>query len=85
MTLVQTDGGDDGPPRVAVLLFGGAELIDLAGPWEVFGTAGLLVHSVAEKQETLTAVFGLKVIPDYTFFLCTSSPINTYRLEEPPR
>lgn len=67
MRLVPAAGADDGPARVAVLLFGGAELIDFAGPWEVFGTAGLLVHSVAEKPEMLTAVFGQKVTPDYTF------------------
>jgi putative intracellular protease/amidase len=67
MTLVPAGGADDGPSRVAVLLFGGAELIDFAGPWEVFGTAGLLVHSVAEKPEMLTTVFGQKVTPDYTF------------------
>jgi len=67
MTLVPADGGEGGPPRVGILLFNGAELIDFAGPWEVFGTAGLLIHTVAEKQEMITAVFGEKIIPDYTF------------------
>jgi transcriptional regulator GlxA family with amidase domain len=67
MTLIPSSGAEDGPPRVSVLLFGGAQLIDFAGPWEVFGTAGLLVHSVAEKPEVVTVVFGPKITPDYTF------------------
>jgi putative intracellular protease/amidase len=67
MTLVAQDGGADAPPSVAILLFNGAQLIDFAGPWEVFGTAGFLVHTVAEKPEPLTAVFGAKIIPDFTF------------------
>jgi putative intracellular protease/amidase len=67
MTLVPAGGGEGSPPSVAILLFNGAQLIDFAGPWEVFGTAGLLVHTVAEKPEALTAVFGAKIVPDYTF------------------
>lgn len=66
MTLVPANG-EGGPTRVAVLLFGGAELIDFAGPWEVFGTAGFLVHTVAENLEPHTAVFGLKTVADCTF------------------
>ena len=67
MTLIPLGGGKDGPATVAILLFNAAELIDFAGPWEVFGTAGFLVHTVAEKPESLTMVFGQKVLPDYTF------------------
>jgi DNA-directed RNA polymerase subunit RPC12/RpoP len=67
MTLVPQGGGADAPPVAAILIFNGAELIDFAGPWEVFGTAGFLVHTVAETMEPLTMVFGQKVIPDYTF------------------
>src|SRR5262245_60189435 len=66
MTLIPADG-EGGPPKVAMLLYNGVEIIDIAGPWEVFGAAGLLVHTVAEKLEPLTLVFGQKVIPDYTF------------------
>ena len=52
---------------VAVLLFDGAEIIDYAGPWEAFGDAGFKVFTVAEKAEPVKAVFGQKIIPDYTF------------------
>jgi putative intracellular protease/amidase len=67
MTLVPSASADDSPPNVAILLFNGAQLIDFAGPWEVFGTAGWLVHTVADKKDMLTAVFGEKIVPDYTF------------------
>jgi len=67
MKLIPLGGGEDSPPAVAVLLFNGAEIIDFAGPWEVFGTAGFLVHTVAESLEPHTMVFGQKLVPDYTF------------------
>ncbi|HKA21556.1 MAG TPA: DJ-1/PfpI family protein [Blastocatellia bacterium] len=67
MKLVPVGPADDSPPAVAVLLYNGVEIIDIAGPWEVFGAAGFLVHTVAEKLEPLTLVFGQKVLPDYTF------------------
>src|SRR5438105_4615193 len=66
MTLIPADG-EGGPPKIAILLYNGVEIIDIAGPWEAFGTAGFLVHTVAEKTEPLTLVFGQKLIPDYTF------------------
>jgi putative intracellular protease/amidase len=67
MELIPLGGGEGTPPTVAVLLFNGAELIDFAGPWEVFGAAGFLVHTVAEKTDPMTMVYGQKVIADYTF------------------
>ena len=67
MKLVPATPGEDSPPTVAILLYDGTEIIDFAGPWEAFGTAGFLVHTVAEKREPLTMVFGQKVMPDYTF------------------
>ena len=67
MKLVPVGPADDSPPSVSVLLYDGVEIIDIAGPWEVFGSAGFLVHTVAEKLEPLTLVFGQKVLPDYTF------------------
>jgi len=50
-----------------MLLYEGVEIIDIAGPWEAFGTAGFLVHTVAEKPDPLTLVFNQKVVPDFTF------------------
>jgi len=67
MTLIPTVAGEDSPPTVAILLFNGVEIIDYAGPWEVFGAAGFQAHTVAEKIEPLTMVFGQKLIADYTF------------------
>jgi len=52
---------------VAVLLFDGADVIDYAGPWEVFGQAGFKVFTVAESSKLVDAVFGQKIFPDYTF------------------
>ena len=52
---------------VAVLLFDGAEIIDYAGPWEAFGEAGFKVFTVAQDTKPISAVFGQKVIADYTF------------------
>ena len=54
-------------PSVAVLLFDGAEVIDYAGPWEAFGEAGFKVFTVAEKIAPISATFGQKIVPDYTF------------------
>jgi len=54
-------------PTVAILLFDGAEVIDYAGPWEVFGQAGFNIVTVAENSKPIDAVFGQKLIPDYTF------------------
>ena len=65
MTLVPNSG--QGVTKVAILVFNGAEIIDFAGPWEVFGTAHFLVHTVAPKLEPVTMVFGQKLVPDYAF------------------
>lgn len=65
MALIPASG--EGIPTVAMLLYPGVEIIDISGPWEAFGTAGFLVHTVAEKLDPLTLVFNQKVVPDYTF------------------
>src|ERR1044072_4364340 len=54
-------------PTVAVLLFDRVEIIDFAGPWEVFGGAGYKVFTVAEKLDPVNAVYGQKIVADYTF------------------
>lgn len=60
---------------VAILLFDGAEVIDYAGPWEVFGQAGFKVFTVADNSKPIDAVFGQKLIPDYTFGNAPSADI----------
>ena len=54
-------------PTVAILLFDHVEIIDFAGPWEVFGGAGYKVFTVAEKTDPVNAVYGQRVVADYTF------------------
>lgn len=55
------------PPTVGVLLFDHVEIIDFAGPWEVFGGAGYKVFTVAEKLDPVNTVYGQKIVADYTF------------------
>jgi len=52
---------------VAIVLFDGVQIIDYAGPWEVFGQAGFKVFTVADKTEPLITRFDQKVTPDYSF------------------
>lgn len=54
-------------PTVAILLFDRVEIIDFAGPWEVFGGAGYNVFTVAEKLDPVNTVYGQKIVADYTF------------------
>ncbi|MCZ6835757.1 MAG: DJ-1/PfpI family protein [Planctomycetota bacterium] len=56
----------DKAKKVAILLFDGVEIIDYAGPWEIFGAAGFDVFSVAVNTGKITTVFGMQVITDYT-------------------
>lgn len=59
---------------VAIFIFDEVEVLDFAGPYEVFSVAGLRtlpqkpfdVFTVAEKP-VIVARNGLKVIPDFTF------------------
>lgn len=58
---------------VAILLFDDVEVLDFAGPFEVFsvtaelnGYKHLHVFTLAEEQRTITARNGLSVIPNHT-------------------
>ena len=73
MDLIEKGAGKN--PTVAVLLFDGAEIIDYAGPWEVFGQAGFKIFTVAENSKPIDAVFGQRLIPDYTFGNAPSADI----------
>lgn len=59
----------DPPPevRVGILLFDGVQIIDFAGPYEVFGTAGFGVVTVSHDGQPVTTAMGLKVTPDASF------------------
>jgi transcriptional regulator GlxA family with amidase domain len=60
-----------GPRQVALLVFDGVEVLDFAGPFEVFSVASELhdhglfrVRLVAADLAPVTAVNGLRVLPD---------------------
>ncbi len=52
--------------RVAILIFDGVQIIDYAGPYEVFGQAGFDVFTVAATADPITTAMGMKVTPSYT-------------------
>jgi transcriptional regulator GlxA family with amidase domain len=63
--------------NVALFVFPDAEVLDFAGPFEVFALAGnrhpelpLRPHLVAETLDLVIARNGFKVVPDYTLETC---------------
>jgi len=58
---------------VAVLLSEGAQVIDFAGPWEVFEGVHVQeampfkLFTVAPTKEPIRATGGLRIVPDYSF------------------
>ncbi|MCQ0111669.1 DJ-1/PfpI family protein [Zhouia amylolytica] len=59
--------------NVAILVFDDAEVLDFSGPFEVFAVASQVhdhklfnVFTVAKTQESITAVNGLSVNPNYS-------------------
>ncbi|MDQ3510373.1 MAG: DJ-1/PfpI family protein [Pseudomonadota bacterium] len=53
--------------RVGILLFDGVQIIDFAGPYEVFGTAGFGVVTLSHDGKPVTTAMGLKVFADAGF------------------
>ncbi len=53
--------------NVGIVLFDGVEIIDFAGPYEVFGNAGFGVTTVTSDGAPVTTAMGLKVTPDTSF------------------
>jgi putative intracellular protease/amidase len=53
--------------RVAILVFDGLQIIDFAGPYEVFGQAHFEVFTVAEQVRPLTTAMGLRITPSFDF------------------
>ncbi|WP_312092129.1 DJ-1/PfpI family protein [Niallia sp.] len=60
--------------KVGIFLFNDVEVLDFAGPFEVFsvttkedGTKPFLVKTISENGQMIHARNGLKVLPDYSF------------------
>lgn len=53
--------------RVGIVLFDDVQIIDFAGPYEVFGTAGFGVTTVSHDGKPVTTAMGLTVTPDAAF------------------
>jgi len=75
LLLAHAAAASSGPIAVAFVLTDGANVIDFAGPWEVFqdtarpGTEepAFRLFTVAESRHALRLTGGLTVVPDYTF------------------
>ena len=68
--------------NLAILIFDDVEVLDFAGPFEVFAVTSKLnnyepfnVFLVAEEQRTFKAVNGLQVVADYKISNCPNSDI----------
>jgi putative intracellular protease/amidase len=53
--------------NVAIFVFPGVQVIDFAGPYEVFLESGTNVYTVGEKLDPIQAAGGLTITPKYTF------------------
>jgi transcriptional regulator GlxA family with amidase domain len=64
---------DAQPMKVAFVLTEGANVIDMAGPWEVFQDTmvgdriGFELFTVGESNKPVTMTGGLRAVPQYTF------------------
>ena len=71
------------PRNVAILLFDEVEVLDFAGPFEIFSVTGrrdggdppFNVYTVAEKPGTISARNNLIVQPHYTLDTCPTPDI----------
>lgn len=70
------------PQNVAILLFNEVEVLDFAGPYEVFSVAniarqekGFNVYTFSRKAFLLKARNGLQLMPKYAFPNCPSPAI----------
>ena len=65
--------GEAQPMKVAFVLTEGANVIDMAGPWEVFQDTtvgdrmGFELFTVGESSNPVTMTGGLRAVPQYTF------------------
>ena len=63
--------------NIGILIFNDIELLDFAGPYEVFSVTNELnnynlckTFTIEEQNRTIESVNGLKIIPDYSFKNC---------------
>ena len=63
---------------VALFLHENVEILDFAGPMEVFIAAGFNVYTVAETKEPLKAMRKLTVIPDYSIEDCPTPDLIAF-------
>jgi len=60
--------------KIGIVLFPDVEVLDFAGPWEVFGVLAprvvAEVLAVAEGPEPVRSAQGLRFVPDTTFAAC---------------
>ena len=58
----------EGKKKVALLLFDGVEILDVAGPAEVFSShSGYSVYSLASQIKPIKTANGLQLLPDDTY------------------
>ena len=56
---------DNRNKKIAFYLQDGVEILDFAGPMEVFSYAGFKVFTVSKTRDTITSQGILKIVPDY--------------------
>ena len=68
--------------NVAILVFDDVEVLDFAGPFEVFAVTDELrghgefhVYTVSELRATVRAKNGLKIVPDFTLEACPPAQV----------
>lgn len=77
---IQAQQGSDKPIKVAVFLYQGVELLDFAGPLEVFSnTRDFEVYTVAPNIEDIMAMNkNIKFIPNYSIQNCPQPDIVVF-------
>lgn len=64
LSILQTQAQPSAPKTVLILLYEDIEILDFAGPMEVFMQAGLTVYTVAPSR-SIKAMGKLQITPDY--------------------
>jgi putative intracellular protease/amidase/YHS domain-containing protein len=67
--------GEDRPRSVVILIFAGMELLDFAGPAEVFTAAGYKVSTVAVTRDPIACAGLINLTPRYTLADCPRTDI----------